>query len=150
MEKNVSMNKCGYRSVIYCRPSSDSSYVTGLFSHSSFADNIATGYACIYFDTGSAKYEIKSCNILRNTQGNLDSYGTIWTNGNVMIDDSCILKNIANRIFHQSSSSYTITLSNCTVDKTSNNGYLTTKKNSNKKFHSRIEPHVNSKLQRGI
>jgi hypothetical protein len=130
---NVSINKCGYRSGIYYSPISDSNCVTCSSTHSSFADNIATDCTCIYFSTGGAKYEIKSCNILRNTQGNLDSYGTIWTYGNVMIEDSCILENAANRIFHQSSSN-TITLSNCTVDSTSNNGRLTTKNTVTKSF----------------
>jgi hypothetical protein len=131
---NVSMNKCGSRSVIYCNPSSDPSYVTSSLTYSSFADNIANDCTCIYFVTGGEKYEIKSCNILRNTQNSLDSYGTIWTYGNVMIDDSCILENIANRIFHQSSSSYTITISNCTVDSTSNNVYLIIQNTVTKSF----------------
>jgi hypothetical protein len=121
---NSSMNKY-YGQSIACYPFSDSNSVTCSFSYSSFTDNIATAYTCIWLFRTGAKYEIKSCNILRNSQGSLDSEGTIYTCGYLTIDDSCILENTANRNFHQGSSSYTITLSNCTVDSTSNNGYLT-------------------------
>jgi predicted outer membrane repeat protein len=131
---NLSMNKCYLYSGIYCCPFSDSNSVTCSLSYTTHADNIATGYTCIYFCTGGAKYEIKSCNILRNTQNSLDSYGTIYTTGNLMIENSCILENTANRIFHSSSSSYPITLSNCTVDKTTNNGYLTIQNTVTKSF----------------
>jgi hypothetical protein len=118
----------------YCNPFSDLNSVTCSLTYSSFTDNIATGYNCIYLSRGSTKYEIKSCNILRNTQVTLDSYGTISTWGNLMIESSCILGNNANTILYQGSSSYTITLSNCTVDKTTNNGYLTTQNTVTKSF----------------
>jgi hypothetical protein len=129
---NFSMNKCNYQ-LIPCYPSTDSSSVTCSFSYSSFADNIATGYGCFWLYRSGSKYEMKSCNILRNTQ-NSGSYGIVYTEGNLNIDDSCILENTATYIFYQSSSSYTITLSNCTVDLTSNNGYLTTQNTVTKSF----------------
>jgi hypothetical protein len=112
---NVSMNKCYYRSGIYCQPFSDSSSVTCSLSYSTFADNIATYYICILFATSGAKYEIKSCNIIRNIQVSSHSCGTICTPGDLMIEYSCILENIAPNIFSQQSSSKTITLSNCIV-----------------------------------
>jgi hypothetical protein len=143
---NISMNKC-YGQTVYCYPLCDSSSVTCSFSYSTFADNIVTQYTCICLATGGAKYEMKNCNILRNTQGVLGSEGTIATWGNLNIENSCILENKATNIFYQGNTNYRTTISNCTVDTTSNNGYLTTKKHSYKKFHSRIEPHVNSKLQ---
>jgi hypothetical protein len=130
---NSSMNKCYGRAGIYCCPISDSNSFTCSLTYCSFVDNTATEYTCIHIGTSGAKYEIKSCNILRNTQGTLDSEGTIYTRGNLMIDDSCILQNIATYIFRQGSSS-TITLSNCTVDSTSNNGYMTTKNTVTKNF----------------
>jgi hypothetical protein len=114
---NISMNKCGIR-FLFCHPYSDSNSVTYSFSYSSFADNYVSSYNFIWFCSSGAKYEIKSCNIIRNTQGTLGSEGTICTQGNTFIDDSCILENNANYIFYVSSSSYTITLTNCTVDKT--------------------------------
>jgi hypothetical protein len=121
---NLSMNKC-YGQTIRCQPFSDSNYVTCSLSSSSFTDNIANGYTCICLYRTGAKYEIKSCNILRNSQGTLDTQGTIYTTGYLTIEDSCILENTATYMFRSSSSSYTITLSNCTVDSTSNNGCLT-------------------------
>jgi hypothetical protein len=130
---NMSMNKCNIRT-IYCIPFAVSNSVTCSFSHSSFADNIVTGFTCFFLNRGGTDYEIKSCNILRNTQDNLGTEGTIYTVGNLDIKDSCILENKANRIFHQGSSSCTVTLSNCTVDLTSNNGYLTIKNTVTKSF----------------
>jgi hypothetical protein len=131
---NSSMNKCYGRSGINCLATSDPNSVTCSLSYSSFTDNIAIGYNCIRLSKGGANYEIKSCNILRNTQGTLGSEGTICINGNLMIDDSCILENKATNIFYQSSTSYTTTLSNCTIDSTSNNGYLTTRNTVTKDF----------------
>jgi hypothetical protein len=130
---NISMNKCNSRSGLYCCPSSDST-VTGSFSYTTFADNVAIAHTCISLCTSGAKFNIKSCNILRNTQGNINTEGTIASWGNLMIDDSCILENTATNIFFQASSSYTITISRCTVDSTSNNGYLTTRNTITKSF----------------
>jgi hypothetical protein len=130
---NSSMNKCGYRSGIFCRPSVYSNSVTCSLIYSTFADNTATSNICIYFNMEGAEYEMKSCNVIRNTQVSLDLNGVILVVGKTMIQDSCILENKANRIFH-SYSSYTITISNCTVDKTSNNGFLTTRNTVAKSF----------------
>jgi hypothetical protein len=129
---NISLNKCSGRTV-FCYTYTNSSSVTCSFLYSTFADNIATDCTCIMLWTEGAKYEIKSCNVLRNTQGSLDSEGAIYTRGNVMIEDSCILENEATYLFRQYSS-YPITLSNCTVDSTSNNGYLTTQNTITKSF----------------
>jgi hypothetical protein len=131
---NMSMNKCGYYSSFYCEPYVDSSSVTCSLSFSTLADNIAIRYICIYLWRTGANYEIKSCNILRNTQGTLGSDGTIRSDGNLMIKDSCILENVATNIFYVSSSSYTITLSNCTVDKTTCNQNLVTQNTVTKSF----------------
>jgi hypothetical protein len=130
---NISMNKC-YGQTVYSEPFSDSNSATCSFSYSTFADNIVTQYTCIYLATGGAKYEIKSCNILRNTQGVLGSEGTVYTNGNLNIEDSCILENKATNIFYQANTNYRTTISNCTVDSTSNNGYLTIQNTVTKSF----------------
>jgi hypothetical protein len=130
---NISMNKCNYYSGIFCYPYSDSNSVTCSLLYSSFTDNSASQYTCIWFNRGGAKYEIKYCNILRNTQVST-SYGIIITTGILNIEDSCILENTAANIFHSSSSSYPITLTNCTVDKTTNNGYLTIRNTVTKSF----------------
>jgi hypothetical protein len=130
----MSMNKNYGYSGIYCYPSVDSNSVTCSFTYSTFADNHAITYTCIYLTSTSANKEIKYCNIIRNTQGTLDSYGTIYTSGNLTIEDCCILENRATNIFCQGSSSYIITLSKCTVDSTSNNGYLTIQNTVSKSF----------------
>jgi hypothetical protein len=130
---NISINKIYRRSAIICQPSRSTNSVTCSFTYSTFADNHANGHNCIAFWSGSAKHEIKSCNILRNTQGNLGDEGTITTLGKLMIEDSCILENKANYYFY-ASSSYTITLSNCTVDRTSNYGSLAIQNTVTKSF----------------
>ena len=131
---NLSMNKLSYYSGIYLHAYVDSNSVTCSLSYSTIADTYSSSHSCFYFGTTGVKYEIKSCNILRNTQGSLNSEGTIFTNGITNIEDSCILENTATYIFRSASSSYTITLSNCTVDSTSNNGYLTTLNTVTKSF----------------
>jgi hypothetical protein len=129
---NMSLNKC-YGRTIRCYPFTDSSSTICSFSYSSFTDNTLTGYTVFYLDKTGSKYEIKSCNILRNTQVT-GSEGTIITWGNLMIDDSCILENTATYIFYQAHSSYTITISNCTVDSNSKNGNVVTQNIVTKSF----------------
>jgi hypothetical protein len=129
---NFSMNKCQYHSGIYFYPYYDSSSVTCSVSYSSFADNNAPGYYLNFFSNSGSKYEMKSCNVLRNTQGS-SLYGIISASGNLNIENSCILENTATNIFY-AHNSYTITLSNCTVDKTTNNGYLTIKNTVTENF----------------
>jgi hypothetical protein len=131
---NVSLNRCYYRSGIFCYAYCNTNYVTCSLTYSSFIDNIATGYTCIMLDSGCVSFEMKSCNILRNTQGTLGTEGIIFANGNLMIENSCIFENKANRIFFQYSSSKTITISNCTVDSTSSNGRLTIQNTVTKGF----------------
>jgi hypothetical protein len=132
---NMSMNKCPYASGIYCQPFIDSNSFTGSLTYSSFADNFATISICIYFFwRGTANHEVKSCNILRNTQGNLDSDGLFSASSNVFIEDSCILENKATYIFYQENSAYRFTVLNCTIDSTSNNGYLTIRNTFTKSF----------------
>jgi hypothetical protein len=130
---NKSNNKCGGNS-IYCYPFVDSNSFTCSFLYSSFADNIATGYRLFLLWSIGAKYEIKCCNIIRNSQVTVNSYGIISTQGNTMIEDSCILENKATPTFYTTYSSYKITLSNCTVDSTSNNGNLIIQNTATKGF----------------
>jgi hypothetical protein len=129
---NLSMSKCQYYSGITFNPFKDSSSFTSSLLYSTFADNNAFGHICIFFDRTGSKYEMKYCNIIRNTQGS-STNGIIHVWGDSMITDSCILENIATNIFW-AYSSYTITLSNCTVDKIANNGYLSTQNTVTKSF----------------
>jgi hypothetical protein len=124
---NSSMNKCYTRSGFYCETNT---FACSL-SYTTFADNNATGYTCIRSYYGG---EMKSCNILRNSQVSLDSEGTIYPNGNLKIENSCILGNKATYIFRVETSSYSITLSNCTVDSTSNSQCLTIQNTVTKSF----------------
>jgi hypothetical protein len=130
---NSSNNKCQYFSGIWCAPTVDSYSFTCSLSYSSFADNNAFGYICIGLERSGPLYEITSCNILRNTMGSLSSDGLIRIYGNSAIENSCILENKATNIFWIYSS-YTATLSNCTADSTSNNGYLTIRNTVIKSF----------------
>jgi hypothetical protein len=130
---NVSMNKCKHFTGIYCVPYVDSNSVTGSISYSSLVDNNPSSSIIISFDRSSPKYEIKSCNIIRNIQGAPANDGLIRMYGNTVIENSCVLENTANYIFLTYSSS-TTTLSNCTVDSTSNNGCLTIRNTVTKSF----------------
>jgi hypothetical protein len=126
---NMSINKCLRQSGIYSHPSTTSSLL-----YSTFSDNSAMESVCIWFGNGNAKYDIKCCNIIRNIQASLSTNGIIFTRGNTMIEDSCILENTATYIFYQSSSSYAITLSNCTVDLISHYNSFTIQKTVTKSF----------------
>jgi hypothetical protein len=130
---NMSLNKCYYRSGLGCWPLYDSNSFTCSLTYSSFVDNHATGYTCFWFNRGGAKYEFQSCNILRNTQGTLGTEGTFYVNEILMISDSCILENTATYIFYQPSS-YTVTLSSCTVDKATCNRNVVTQNTVTKSF----------------
>jgi hypothetical protein len=130
---NISMNECLHHSGIYCTPYKDSNSVTCSISYSSITDNTANGHICIQFWQDGANCEMKSCNILRNTQGSLDSIGIIFTNSNLKIEDSCILENKADCIFNQGSS-FIITLSNCTVDSTNHYNSFTIQNTVTKSF----------------
>jgi hypothetical protein len=130
---NTSMNKCKCFSGILCGPFPDSNSFASLLSYCTFADNSASEYNCIWCNRGDAKCEIKRCNILRNTQVS-GSYGTIFARGSMVIEDSCILENTATYIFYQESSSYTITLSKCTVDSNNKYGNIVTQNTVTKSF----------------
>jgi hypothetical protein len=114
---NSSLNKCQYYSGIFFYSYADSNSVTCLLLYSSFTDNIDTGFNCIYQEGTAAKAEMKYCNVIRNLQVISDSFATIRFYGNSIVTDSCILLNNATYTFY-SSSSYTITVSNCTMDST--------------------------------
>jgi hypothetical protein len=130
---NVSMCKTQYYVGAYCVPFKDSNSITCSFSYSTFTDNNSTSSCCIYLAVTGSTNEIKSCNILRNTQVSINSDGTISTGGNLIIEDSCILENTVSNTFYVSSS-YTITLSNCTIDNTTCSGSLIIQNTVTKSF----------------
>jgi hypothetical protein len=123
---NMSMNKCQDYAGITCWPFKDSNSATCSLTYSSFSDNIANGSICHQLNANGANFEIKSCNILRNTEVSR-KFGIIITDSNLMVEDSCILENTVINIFYQVNSNYTITVSNCTVDSTSKYGNVVTR-----------------------
>jgi hypothetical protein len=129
---NISMNKCQLYSGILFQPSIVSNTVTGSLSYCSITDNFANGHTCIHPWNGGSNCEIKSCNILRNSQGSLSSTGTFYAYDNVKIADSCILGNQATYIFY--AHVYTITVSNCTLDSTSKTGNVVIQDTVTKSF----------------
>jgi hypothetical protein len=129
---NISMNKCQSHSGIYFYSSVYSNSITSSFSYTTFADNTANGYNCIFPWGGNRYIEFKSCNIIRNTQGSLSSGGTIYSLENMIIEDSCILENKADYIFYAHSN--TITISNCTLDSTSRTGNVIIQNTITKSF----------------
>jgi len=130
---NMSLNKCQGYSTITCYPFADSNSFTCLCSYSTFVDNNAPREVCIYFGGPGSNHKMKYCNILRNTQGDT-SNGLILAKANSVIEYSCILENAATYIFYVYSSSYSITLSSCTVDTTTNNQNLTIQNTVTKSF----------------
>jgi hypothetical protein len=110
---NLTNNLCYQYSPLYCLQSPPG---TCCVSCSSIVNNTATNYNCIWYENSSPSYCIDTCNILNNKQTS-SSYGIISAKGNLHIKDSCVLGNDEkNRIFHEDSSSYKITISNCTID----------------------------------
>jgi hypothetical protein len=129
---NSSLNKCyGYSGILYW-PFRDSSSFTCSLTYSSLADDIATNHICVGFNNIDSKYEMKCCNILRNSQTS-SSHGVIYTNGNLKIEDSCILENRGTYIIYISSS-YPLILSNCTIDTTTNYGSINIQNTVTKSF----------------
>jgi hypothetical protein len=117
---NVTNNVYYTRAVLYTIPTAGTGSPppeTGCISYSSIANNTASnGYGCIYLDRSTASQRIDTCNIINNKQTS-SSYGTIYTNANLLIEDSCILgNNDKYKVFYVDTSSNKITISNCTID----------------------------------
>lgn len=114
---NISGNECGKRPGILCSPVSSSELNSPcIIKYSSFVNNTASSCDCIYFENTGAKKEMRYCNVIRNSQI-LAAQGTIYSDGSLIIEESCILENNASHVFFQNSgSTYSITISNCTTD----------------------------------
>jgi hypothetical protein len=108
---NISNNECYSNAAVYFSPTSSS---TCRISYSTVINNTANGSdGCISLSSSNIYYYIDSCNILNNTQ-TTNNNGIIHSTSNIHIKDSCILgNNKGNRVF---STSYTMTISNCTID----------------------------------
>jgi hypothetical protein len=114
---NLTNNECFGRTALYCSHIGSTESDTHCISYSSIVNNTANGsYSCIWFSTSDYSQLIDTCNILNNEQTSYSTYGTIVTYGNLFIKDSCILGNNKGKKVFYASSSYMITISNCTID----------------------------------
>jgi hypothetical protein len=118
----------------FFNPLVDPNTVTGSLTYSTITDNNATVDQIVVFWNQGSQNEMKSCNVLRNTQVYAGSRAIIFTWGYLVIEDSCILENRANLYFYESSKYCTITVSNCTVDNFASYGNITTKNLFTKSF----------------
>jgi hypothetical protein len=141
---NISMNRCASRSVFFIHPYFDTDFISCSTSYSSFVDNNATLYTCLVLYAYNSKSEIICCNILRNTQVNDTTEGIVRSRGEMTIKDSCILENSGGYIFYTDSLS-SITLFNCTVDNTTNNGNLTLQSIAMSRFIHKLD-HLSTEL----
>jgi hypothetical protein len=112
---NLTNNECYGNTAIYCYPVSSSISDTFRMSYSSIVNNTANpGSGCILHDNSGSSHCIDTCNIINNQQTS-SGLGTIRANTKVFIKNSCILgNNIGKYVFY--TSSYSITISNCTID----------------------------------
>jgi hypothetical protein len=115
---NCSFNRCKQNAAcVSGNTASTTKYrVTCTLSFCSFTNNNATQGKIIYLYINTGNKEIKSCNIVDNSQEDLATKGIIHIGGPCEIKDSCITGNIAKYTFYEGVSSSTITVSNCTLD----------------------------------
>jgi hypothetical protein len=114
---NFTNNECYTNPAFCCHTSRSSTLELCIVSYCSIVNNTANGgYSCIRFYSSGSTHRIDTCNIISNKQ-TATTHGTIKAFSNILIEDSCILgNNEENSVFYTYSSSYTITVSNCTVD----------------------------------
>jgi hypothetical protein len=114
---NSTNNVCYYYTALRTVPTPGTGSPTSetcCISYSSIVNNTASGHICIMIDRTSTSQRIDTCNIINNKQST-SSFAIIYSNGNLLIKDSCIIGNDENnKIFYVSSCR--ITLSNCTID----------------------------------
>jgi hypothetical protein len=115
---NISFNRFISCSACHCAvtPSTNQNPLTCSLSFCSFANNSATGSKIISLVIPAANKEIKSCNIIDNSQEALEKFGIFFMFGPYVIKDSCITGNVANHTFFEVHASFIITVNNCTLD----------------------------------
>jgi hypothetical protein len=106
---NSTNNVCYYYTALRTVPTAGTGSPTSetcCISYSSIVNNTANGNICIMIDRTSTSQRIDTCNIINNKQIT-SSLGIIYSNGNLLIKDSCIIGNDENnKIFYAYSSSY--------------------------------------------
>ena len=115
---NITNNECYYRPALGCYPTIKKDVVTCLIMYTSIVNNTAKeGYGCILLSNSGSTQTISTSNIINNKQDDSSSVATIYTNGNLCINESCIIgNNEGNKVFYEYSSSYQIKIINCTLD----------------------------------
>ena len=139
---NISNNDCfGYSALHFSPTINDNNKleVTCNISYSSFVNNTAETCVCININMPGSSQIIDSSNIIRNIQ-KTTRFGSIKTNGNLLVKYSCIVGNKGkNVVFHEINDNSMITISNCTLendiirDHRYSGGFTIAK--SNKKFY---------------
>jgi hypothetical protein len=111
---NITNNECSRYCTLDCQLSSS---CICRISYNSIVNNTAIVHTCIYSSGSSSSHYIYACNILNNKQTD-SAYGTFEVYTKLLIENSCILGNNEGKtVFYLgSSSSYNITISNCTFD----------------------------------
>ena len=118
---NNSLNECNHYSAIDSDHQSAGNNEFGfMLAYSSIANNTAIEHQCIRATSSSLKKQISSCNVLMNKQSSTE-YGIIRTDGQVFINNSCILGNVGSKIIYVDSNNGVV--SNCTLDFTSSSVY---------------------------
>jgi hypothetical protein len=114
---NFTNNECHCNPAFCCHTSRSSASELCLISYCSIVNNTANGgYSCIRFYSSGSTHRVDTCNIINNKQ-TATTHGTIKAFSSILIKDSCILgNNEGNSVFFISSSSYIVTVSNCTID----------------------------------
>ena len=138
---NMSQNKCVCYSALYLDPYYTSSYPHPCcINFSSFSNNTATNYYCIYLNKANTAYYITSCNIFNNEETVNGVHGLIFSNGILTIKDSCLMKNSATFTIRGGN---TINIINCATDfekgSTGMTGAVTINSTADLSFINRIQ-----------
>jgi hypothetical protein len=116
---SITNNKCTRYVAFWCAPivgTGSPISETCCISYNSIVNNTASGgHSCLFLTTAGSSQRIDTCNIINNKQTSSE-YGTILTDANLLIKDSCILGNNEKYKVFYAISSYKITISNCTID----------------------------------
>jgi hypothetical protein len=130
---NFTNNECYSNPAFCCHSLRSSTSETCWITYCSVVNNTANGGSqCIRLYSSSSTHLIDTCNIINNKQTSSSS-GTIYTSTNILIKNSCILGNNEGKtVFY--TSSYKITVSNCTVDNNRYSGSVIFTKTAERSF----------------
>ena len=103
---NITNNKCCYYPALGCYPNYEQNACTCYIIYESIVNNSANGgCGCIWLNKEGSTQLISTSNIINNQQS-ADDDATIYTYGNLFINESCIIgNNKGKRVFCEDSSS---------------------------------------------